>query len=683
MPHQLDASPLDHAGRAAIAAALGGARVPGAAFQAFVRVDRLNLCVNAVEAPAADRSGFSDAAARRAATRGRRLLPVVDAGELEGRVWIAYDMDSTTPLADHRKHLVLPTATCLRLLADVAHALDEAADDGVFPYEVGPESVFVSKRGARLGDLGCAREAFGDSVSGSDTAFVSPEVLRGDRAAERSVVYVFGALLYDLLAGASPRGGGARSNGGGAMVPLAGWRPDLPAAIDSVVAAAMAVDPRRRPRSAGEAYDLARQAIRGEGPARAAPAPAPPRSRSRREHGRRDADPPGAGLKLSWSDIAPEIRDPKAERPAPTKPSPPERETPVAKPAPTEPSPRHEEPAPTKPSPRPPEPAPARSSTPARKLAFTKPSTRPDKAAARRRKAASPKPAPRHRRDAIPLAAAGRVRSAASSPGSRRWLQVVALGGAVVVGAALGLLLGGSPDPAPARAKTVSAAGMGITLPPDWEAAGSAGTGVLAARAQGDPGTRLEARLVDERLERQESAEPVRLGTLQAWRSAAPGAVRYAAPTTAGTLIVTCQASTTADAGLLPLCERSASTLTLGGASPLPLAGVVEEEDRLRAAIAALRASRDAGRRRLARAVRPSGQRAVARALARSHRRAAGALAELSGAEPIEAAVREAATAYSALAKAAASGASARWQRARERVRRRDATLAEALAARG
>jgi hypothetical protein len=101
MPHQLDASPLDHAGRAAIAAALGGARVPGAAFQAFVRVDRLNLCVNAVEAPAADRSGFSDAAARRAATRGRRLLPVVDAGELEGRVWIAYDMDSTTPLADH------------------------------------------------------------------------------------------------------------------------------------------------------------------------------------------------------------------------------------------------------------------------------------------------------------------------------------------------------------------------------------------------------------------------------------------------------------------------------------------------------------------------------------------------------------------------------------------------------
>jgi hypothetical protein len=907
MTRQLDASTLDRAGRAAIAGALAQARLPGTAFQASVRIDRRNLCVNAVHAPADGPSDYLDAAARRAATRGRRLLPVVDAGQLKDCFWIAYDRGSTSPLAEYRKHLLLPTSTCLRLLADVARALDDAADDGVFPYEVGPESVFASRRGARLGDLGTAREALGGIGSPSDTAYVPPEVRRGEPAGERSGVYIFGALLYHFLAGASPRPGHARANGqGDGIVPLADWRPDLPVAMDTIVGAAMADEPHRRPRSAGDAYDLARRAIRGDGPTSGAgpqrPGPRPgvtaPRTRlpseSKRRHGRPDhAESPEVGVKFTWSDIAPPPTEPEADRPArrpeptrppeprpapktdspgkaeaatpsskppappranpneatakrptpkrsmptreapaagtrtppappaadtssapspkpaaadtpsaptpkpvaaelpssaPTKarrakratsespaaksssrtttprvprsepasatPKPRKREAPAAKPASPSPEPasttraarestpqssspqpaaakpaaRTEEPpsAGAKPSPKPPkpartklssrlrarisaapttqapefgdtkrstraqEPAPATQSNRAHTPAPAKPSTRRSKGASaksptRRRKPTSAKPvAPRRRREATqPAASSRRVRSAPSSSRSRQRLQVVALGGAVALGTATGLLLGGSPEPEPARAKVVNAAGMGVTLPPGWEAVGPGSAGMLAVRAQGDPGSRLEARLVDERLERQESAEPVQLGTLQAWRSAAPGTLRYSAPTTAGTLFITCQASPTADAGLLRLCERTVTTLKLRTASPLPLAGVVEEEDRLQATIAALRASRDEGRRRLARAIRSSGQREVADALARSHERSARALAELSGAEPIEAAVREAGTAYSALAKAAETGAMARWNRAREQVRHRDATLAEVLAARG
>ena len=174
----------------------------------------------------------------------------------------------------------------------------------------------------------------------------------------------------------------------------------------------------------------------------------------------------------------------------------------------------------------------------------------------------------------------------------------------------------------------------------------------------------------------------MRLGALQAWRASGDDAVRYAAPTTAGSVLITCRASP-ADGDWLRTCERIASTLRLHGARALPLASAIEEEERLRAAVAALRTERDAGRRRLARARRRSGQRTVARELAASHRRAALALDRVSHAEPIEAAARRAAAAYSSLAASATGRSSRPWNAARKRVRRSDATLAEALAARG
>ncbi|MGH2741392.1 MAG: hypothetical protein ACRDN8_02680, partial [Thermoleophilaceae bacterium] len=68
--------------------------------------------------------------------------------------------------------------------------------------------------------------------------------------------------------------------------------------------------------------------------------------------------------------------------------------------------------------------------------------------------------------------------------------------------------------------------------------------------------------------------------------------------------------------------------------------------------------------------------------LARSHERAAAALSGLSAAEPVEAAVREVAAAYSSLAASAGSGSPGRWDSAVKRVRRRDTYLAEVLSAR-
>jgi hypothetical protein len=261
-------------------------------------------------------------------------------------------------------------------------------------------------------------------------------------------------------------------------------------------------------------------------------------------------------------------------------------------------------------------------------------------------------------------------------------LVAAAIVSGLLLGAGAGLLLGGADEPEPALVEHLSSNGMSMTLPPGWK--GGVDDGVaLSAYPSADGFSGLTVTLDDGDIPAEQRTDPVRLGRLDAWRdtSEAPALVRYVAPTSAGKLVIACEASPAAGRITLRLCERAASTLRLGTISALPLPGVVEEPG-VRAAVGRLSAARAAGRRRLARARRPGGQREGAAALARAHERGARKLAGLPEAEPIATAAREAAGAYRALARAAGSASRRRWNAARRTVHRKDARLAEALAAR-
>jgi protein kinase-like protein len=594
---------------AAVAAALDGLRDRGATCQAYMRAGGSNVCVNAVNAGSEAWSRYSDAASRRAATGGRRMLPVIDCGEIDGRLWIAYDMGSATPLADLRGRRLLPTATSLRVLLDVARALDGAAAEGVFACDLPPDAVFLSGKGARLGDLGTAREALGgvEYELEGDPAYVPPEVLRGQRAGERSGVYLFGALMHYLLTGGPPQN--ARPG------PPANGQPELPASIKAVVATATADDPERRPPSVSEAHDMARRALRGEPPAR------PRKQRPTKTGAAKRATAKHATL-----------------------------ETPTAK---------HDS-------------KPAAAKRAAAKRVTPKPEAAKPEAA--KLEAAKLKAA---KLEAAKLEAAKppiRRRFAAKPVTSRR---AVALFGALILGSAAGLLLAGSPEPEQARAQTVTAGGMSVTVPSGGHRVDS-GDRTLLVQA---PGSRLRARVVSRPLEPRPGALPVRLGALQAWRRAAEGLVRYSIPTSQGTLEVTCRTTSVPSPRPLRLCERTVSTLRLRDAKALPLAAATEDSRRLGVAVATLIAERDAARGRLGSAPTPNHQRLVAQELAEVHQRAAAVLHGLVGAEAIEAATRDAADAYARLAASAGSGLAARWDEASEQVRRGDRGLAEAIAA--
>jgi hypothetical protein len=252
--------------QAAIAGALPRHGAPGAFHNTILSVEGRQLAVTAAR-PAGDRdweAAFSAVVARRSNARVDRLLPVVATGCHDGYHWVAYESGIAKPLvADGWRRW--PARLALDLVSDVGNALDDAAAFGIVPYELSPASIFMDARlGPLLGDLGAAREAFGNPLPDDDpgSAFTPPEVIAEGVAGARSGVYVCGALLYALLSGGPPR-----------HDPLTRWRSDLPEEIDLVLARAMARDTLERYRSAAEFGDSARRALEPH----SAPEPPEPR----------------------------------------------------------------------------------------------------------------------------------------------------------------------------------------------------------------------------------------------------------------------------------------------------------------------------------------------------------------------------------------------------------------------
>jgi serine/threonine protein kinase len=142
------------------------------------------------------------------------------------------------------------------LLAGLAHA----HQSGILHRDVKPENVmFALRRDALrpvLIDFGLARlrdegplTAAGMCVG--SPSYLAPERLLGRIYDARADVYAVGVVLYEMLAGARPIAGSTpqeilRGHVDRPPRPLRALRPDVPAALEAVVARALAKDPSRR-----------------------------------------------------------------------------------------------------------------------------------------------------------------------------------------------------------------------------------------------------------------------------------------------------------------------------------------------------------------------------------------------------------------------------------------------------
>jgi serine/threonine-protein kinase len=161
---------------------------------------------------------------REARTASRLSHPhichVYEAGEADGHVYIAMELLDGRALSETIPPGGLPLETLLRIGTQIAEALAHAHRNGVIHRDLKANNVIVTAEGrAVVLDFGLAKrelmeeEGTSERISIAPTAtgvvmgtpaYLSPEVLQGERATAQSDIWALGVILYDMASGQLP-----------------------------------------------------------------------------------------------------------------------------------------------------------------------------------------------------------------------------------------------------------------------------------------------------------------------------------------------------------------------------------------------------------------------------------------------------------------------------------------------
>ena len=187
------------------------------------------------------------------------VVPIHDAGDIDGRMYLAMRLVEGTDLgALLRAEGALDRARALAVCSQVANALDAAHAKGLVHRDVKPSNVLLDAREhVYLADFGLTRRLAeqggpaGDGRSVGTPAYLAPEQIEGGPVDGRTDVYSLGCLLYECLTGEAPFVRSSRLAVAWAHLEeeppsVSERRPELPGAIDAVIRKAMAKEPEDR-----------------------------------------------------------------------------------------------------------------------------------------------------------------------------------------------------------------------------------------------------------------------------------------------------------------------------------------------------------------------------------------------------------------------------------------------------
>jgi tRNA A-37 threonylcarbamoyl transferase component Bud32 len=245
----------------------------GEVYLAYDRVHQrtvaLKLLLESLSAEPEYRARFEREARIAAGLREHHIIPIHTFGEIDNRLYIDMRLVEGEDLAGllGRERALAPRRA-VGILRQIASALDAAHRAGLVHRDVKPANVLLAGEpsGAAdavyLADFGIVRETAQTGLTATGVAVGTPAYMAPERFSGRTVdhrvdVYALGCILYEMLTGNPPYAGSdypallfQHLNAQPARPSAV--RPDLPRALDLVVATSMAKDPEARYQSAGE-----------------------------------------------------------------------------------------------------------------------------------------------------------------------------------------------------------------------------------------------------------------------------------------------------------------------------------------------------------------------------------------------------------------------------------------------
>jgi len=206
------------------------------------------------------------------------IVPVYDAGEIDGRLYLAMKFIEGIDLA----HLLdeetrLSADRTMPLMEQLADALDAAHKNGLIHRDVKPANALLEGERLYLTDFGLTRRvdstrpltATGRAVG--TAAYLAPEQIRGEPLDRRVDVYALGCVIYQCLAGQPPYLRDTDmlimwAHVGAEPPSLATVQPELPGAVDRVIKKALAKSREDRYDSCGELVHEMKRALNPSGP---------------------------------------------------------------------------------------------------------------------------------------------------------------------------------------------------------------------------------------------------------------------------------------------------------------------------------------------------------------------------------------------------------------------------------
>ncbi len=139
------------------------------------------------------------------------IVKLLDAVQVKGQHYLIMEYVSGGSLRDVlEKTPRLSVQRALYIALDLADALTRAHRLGILHRDIKPDNVLIAEDGTpRLTDFGMAQVSGRPHITQEGAivgtlAYLAPEVFAGDTADERSDIWAFGVMLYEMLAGERP-----------------------------------------------------------------------------------------------------------------------------------------------------------------------------------------------------------------------------------------------------------------------------------------------------------------------------------------------------------------------------------------------------------------------------------------------------------------------------------------------